>query len=102
MLAASYALRASKEALICWRIVKEVMSTKFHGCMKPTDGAAWAISRMRRTTSGGRGVGRKWRISRRVRMIRYSASRSASENESIGASNMYGQELLHSDYGYRP
>src|ERR1051326_3563385 len=51
--------------------------------MKPTDGAQCAISRIRQTTGAGRGAGENWRMSRRVRMMRYSASFSSSENESM-------------------
>jgi len=47
------------------------MTMKFHGCMKPTDGAWWAASSSRASTSSSSASGRKWlRTSRRVNMAR--------------------------------
>ena len=50
------------------------------GCINPTLGAKCAADRMRNNTSSATiEPGKKWRMSRRARMIRYKDSRSASE-----------------------
>ncbi|ESY85121.1 hypothetical protein X739_19490 [Mesorhizobium sp. LNHC220B00] len=47
------------------------MTMKFQGCMKPTDGAWWAASSSRASTSSSIASDVKWlRTSRRVNMAR--------------------------------
>ena len=61
------------------RKAREATRTKRQGCMKPTLGPWCAAVSRRRITSGATLPPAKWRISRRSKMARYTASRSSGE-----------------------